>query len=221
VQISLVEAGKSLLSNFDKGLGEYTLSLFKRRNIDVRTGLSVKAVMKDALLLSDGSNLDFGLVVWSTGVAASHLVNSLPFLKDRSGRIQVDEYLRVKGFENSACPLDGIYALGDCSTFSKEPLAQTAQAAEQEGKYLAKTLNNMASGKKIKPFHYNFMGMFTYVGGKKALFESPQLGRMSGFISWILWNAAYITKLVSVRNKIMIPLYWFKSFVFGRDISRF
>jgi NADH dehydrogenase len=36
-----------------------------------------------------------------------------------------------------------------------------------------------------------------------------------------MWNAAYITKLVSIKNKLMIPMYWFKSFVFGRDISRF
>jgi NADH dehydrogenase FAD-containing subunit len=58
------------------------------------------------------------------------------------------------------------------------------------------------------------------VGGYRALIDSPVIKR-SGFLTWIMWNAAYITKLVSIKNKVMIPLYWFKSFVFGRDISRF
>jgi hypothetical protein len=26
---------------------------------------------------------------------------------------------------------------------------------------------------------------------------------------------------VSVTNKLLIPMYWFKSMIFGRDISRF
>ncbi len=50
----------------------------------------------------------------------------------------MDEYLRVA----QAGEIDGIipdvYAAGDCATFEVNPLAATAQAAEQEGKYLAK-----------------------------------------------------------------------------------
>lgn len=44
--------------------------------------------------------------------------------------------------------------------------------------------------------------MLAYIGGFKALWDTPALHR-SGFIAWLLWNAAYITKLVSVRNKVM------------------
>jgi len=62
--------------------------------------------------------------------------------------------------------------------------------------------------------------MLAYVGGMQALLDTPVF-RQSGFMAWLLWNAAYITKLVSLRNKIMIPMYWFKQRLFGRDISRF
>ena len=44
---------------------------------------------------------------------------------------------------------------------------------------------------------------------------------VKGFLAFLLWRAAYWTKQVSIVNKIMIPMYWFKSTVFGRDISRF
>ena len=31
----------------------------------------------------------------------------------------------------------------------------------------------------------------------------------------------YWGKQVSTQNKILIPMHWFKTFFFGRDISRF
>jgi NADH dehydrogenase FAD-containing subunit len=44
---------------------------------------------------------------------------------------------------------------------------------------------------------------------------------VKGFLAFALWRAAYWTKQVSITNKILILMYWFKSAVFGRDISRF
>jgi len=44
---------------------------------------------------------------------------------------------------------------------------------------------------------------------------------VKGVLAFLLWRAAYWTKQVSTVNKLMIPMYWFKSMIFGRDISRF
>jgi len=43
----------------------------------------------------------------------------------------------------------------------------------------------------------------------------------SGVAAFLMWRSVYLTKQVSYTNMILIPMYWFKSFVFGRDISRF
>jgi len=215
VQISLIEAGKALLSSFDNRLSEYTMRTFKKRNIDVRTGVHVKEVKRHEMVLSDGSILPFGLGVWSTGLAPIPFIKNLPLPKDRMGRLLVDEHLRVKA-EGVEC----VYAIGDCAAFETNPLPATAQGAEQEGKYLAWALNQKARGREASKFTYHHRGMLAYIGGYKALIDSPATKR-SGFLTWIIWNAAYLTKLVSVKNKLMIPLYWFKAFVFGRDVSRF
>ena len=37
----------------------------------------------------------------------------------------------------------------------------------------------------------------------------------------ILWMTAYWGAQVSNVNKMLIPMFWFKSWLFGRDISRF
>lgn len=44
---------------------------------------------------------------------------------------------------------------------------------------------------------------------------------MSGQASYLVWSSTYLTKQLSLQNMILIPMYWFKALVFGRDISRF
>jgi len=44
---------------------------------------------------------------------------------------------------------------------------------------------------------------------------------ISGFAAFLVWRSAYLTKQLSYTNMILIPMYWFKQIVFGRDISRF
>ena len=61
----------------------------------------------------------------------------MPVKKDKTGRIIVDNFCRIK--EPS---LNNVYAIGDCANFEEFTTPPTAQAAEQEGKYIAKLLND-------------------------------------------------------------------------------
>ena len=69
------------------------------------------------------------------GARASRLSSSSkgrPSRKAKGGRIVVDEYLRAA---------DRVFALGDCAASREDPLPPTANAAEQQGAYLAKCFN--------------------------------------------------------------------------------
>jgi NADH:ubiquinone reductase (non-electrogenic) len=46
----------------------------------------VKDVQPDKLILDNGEEVPYGLLVWSTGVGASSFVKSLPFPKSAGGR---------------------------------------------------------------------------------------------------------------------------------------
>lgn len=59
-----------------------------------------------------------------------------------------------------------------------------------------------------------------YLGNWNAILQS-QGGDISGRLAWFIWRGAYLTKSVSWRNKILIPIYWFLNWAFGRDVSRF
>lgn len=213
VAITILEAGPAILSAFDGVLRDYTAKFFRRQQIEVRTNTTVVEVTPDTITLKDGDSVPFGLLVWSTGVGPAPLIRSLSFPKSRSGRLLTDEWFRIHG-------IDGVYALGDCAAFETIELPATSQVAQQEGRYLAKALERSTHDRKIEPFRYRHFGMLAYVGSNRALADlSAVKGR--GLTTWIFWRSAYLTKLVSFKNKILVLFDWLKTFVFGRDISRF
>lgn len=60
----------------------------------------VKEVKPTQLLLKDGSVMDFGVCIWSTGVGPTQFIESLPFAKTKVGRIAVTGQLQVLAEEN-------------------------------------------------------------------------------------------------------------------------
>ncbi|KAL2623386.1 hypothetical protein R1flu_003591 [Riccia fluitans] len=197
VHVTLIEA-KEILSSFDVRLRQYATSHLEKAGVKLMTGV-VKDVDSERLILSDGTEVPYGLLVWSTGVGPSAFVKSLPFEKSPGGRIGIDDYLRVPGHED-------VYAIGDCAGYlestGKPVLPALAQVAEREGKYLAKSLNQLAkagagrAGSKaqdsvtISPFVYRHLGSLASVGSYKALLDlrdTKQSGlgiSMAGFLSW-------------------------------------
>lgn len=212
-KITLLEAQDAILTAFDKRLSEYTIRHFNRQKINVQTNSMVKQVMADGVLLNSGEFIRSELVVWSTGIGPTRFVRNLPFEKDRLSRLQVDDCFRIPGHDN-------IFAVGDCSLRLSEPLAPTAQVAQQEGAYVAKELNRMAKGHPIRPFEYRHMGMMAYIGRRRALADLRNV-KSSGLMTWVFWRSAYLTKLVSWKNKTLVFSDWILAFMFGRDISRF
>ena len=133
-RITLVEAGREILNTFDEKLRRYATDVFRRERISVLTGSPVVKVEPKTIRLADGSMVAYGLLLWSTGNAATAFGAAIDLPKDKQSRIIVDEFFRVKGHEN-------IYSLGDCSVIEQSPLPATSQVAQQQGKYLARSLN--------------------------------------------------------------------------------
>ncbi len=212
-RLTVVDASRALLNSFDAKLSAYTMQRFRRSRIAVRTETLVREVQAQAVVLANGEVLPAGLVVWSTGIGATPLVHALPFPKDRAQRLLTDDSFLVDREAR-------IYAIGDCATRAGDALPATAQVAQQEGEYLARHFNDLARGREPRVFKYRNMGMLAYIGGRRALADLPQF-KGKGYTTWLFWRSAYITKLVSFKNKVLVLFDWFKTLVFGRDISRF
>ncbi|HJT24216.1 MAG TPA: FAD-dependent oxidoreductase [bacterium] len=213
VRITLVDAADHILGAFDKSLSDYTTRHFQRQNIQVRTGIRTVRLEKDRAVLNDGSTIPFGMVVWSTGLGPTIAVNNFDLPKDKASRILVDDYLKVQGRED-------VFAMGDCSCVAGRNYPATAQVAMQEGIYLGKALNRLSRNRPVHPFKYNHHGMLAYIGDDSAIADMAVL-KAKGRTTYLFWRSAYLTRLVSWKNKILVVFDWFKAFLFGRDISRF
>lgn len=213
LQITILEAGSSLLSTFDRDLSQYTMRFFRARKIEVRTDSIVKEVRAQEVILKDGSIVPFGVLVWAAGVAPVELTAGLPFAKGKNGRILTDSFLRVLDHPD-------IYAIGDCALVQGSDLPMTGQVAQQQGKYLAKALNLSARGAVTRPFHFTDLGMLAYIGENRAVADLPGVS-WRGFFAWLLWRSVYITKLVGLRNKARVLFDWARTRIFGRDVSSF
>lgn len=213
VRITLLEAGPGILSSFDAALGDYTVRLFRRQRIEVRTGSPVVRVHPDAVELGSGEKIGCALVVWSTGVVARPFTRQVLLPKDPLDRIITDDRLQVRGS-------DDVYAFGDCATIESLDLPMTAQVAQQQGAYLAGALARRAAGRFVPPFRYRHYGMLAYVGSHRALADLSSV-KWKGFLTFLFWRSVYLTRLVSWKNKILVVFDWAKTLVFGRDLSRF
>eukprot|EP01111_Echinosteliopsis_oligospora_P015621 TRINITY_DN6232_c0_g2_i1.p1 TRINITY_DN6232_c0_g2~~TRINITY_DN6232_c0_g2_i1.p1 ORF type:complete len:467 (+),score=106.10 TRINITY_DN6232_c0_g2_i1:69-1403(+) len=214
VRITVLEASNKILSAFDGRLVDYTMRSFRKRGIDLRTGSLVKEVKQGEVLLQDGTRILCGLIVWSTGVAPRPFIKELTNLpKDEFGRIMVNDHLKVKDTED-------VYAVGDCSAVEGHRYPATAQVAQQQAAYLAKSLNSEVKGKDVQPFVFHNLGMMAYIGGYSSILDTPAI-KGSGLVAWMSWRSAYLTRLGSIKSKIQVPFEWARTFLFGRDVSTF
>ncbi|OMO90425.1 FAD-dependent pyridine nucleotide-disulfide oxidoreductase [Corchorus olitorius] len=231
INVTLIEANE-ILSSFDDRLRRYAIKQLTKSGVRLVRGI-VKDVKPQNLILSDGSEVPYGLLVWSTGVGPSPFVNSLGLPKSPGGRIGIDEWLRVPSVQD-------VFSIGDCSGFlegtGKPVLPALAQVAERQGKYLANLLNQISKdggghANRAKdmdfgdPFEYKHLGSMATVGRFKALVDLRQSKEakgisLAGFVSWFIWRSAYLTRVVSWRNRFYVAINWLTTFVFGRDISR-
>ncbi|KDO66916.1 hypothetical protein CISIN_1g010845mg [Citrus sinensis] len=231
IHVTLIEANE-ILSSFDDRLRHYATTQLSKSGVRLVRGI-VKDVDSQKLILNDGTEVPYGLLVWSTGVGPSTLVKSLDLPKSPGGRIGIDEWLRVPSVQD-------VFAVGDCSGYlestGKTVLPALAQVAERQGKYLFSLLNRIGkagggranSAKDMElgdPFVYRHLGSMATIGRYKALVDLRQNKEskglsLAGFLSWLVWRSAYLTRVVSWRNRFYVAVNWATTFVFGRDISR-
>jgi NADH:ubiquinone reductase (non-electrogenic) len=235
---------------FDPSLVKYTEEHFKRESIHVLTRSAVVGVDPSSLSIKSvdsGSvaSMPYGVLLWASGITTrpvtkklmERLGNAKGGPQENPRGLTVDKKLRVKGGE------DRIFALGDCALAGYAP---TAQVAAQQGKYLGETFNALSRHfpvaerapaseaewreelEKRKEFAYTHNGALAYVGSKTAIYDyrDPAHNKTGeeytskGWTTWILWRSVYLSKLLSVRNRVLVATDWIKTSVFGRDVSR-
>ena len=205
--ISLFEAAPKLLSNMSNAASKNALKYLQKLGIDVKLDSRVKDYDSHTVLLEDGSKFQTNTVIWTAGVKAN-LINGIPNEVLLAGRIAVNEFNQVKGFEN-------IFAIGDVAACvdkdNPKGLPMLAPVAMQQADLLAKNMVRLAKDKDLKPFKYVDKGVMATVGRNKAVVDLPKW-KFSGPFAWFIWMFVHIMSLVGFRNKIVTLIGWVTSY---------
>jgi len=214
--IQIIEATKDILPFFDRTLAQYAKRKLKQKGIVVRTELPVVGVEPNRVLTEDGNTIDAETIIWATGNAPhpfiTQVANRLNIRLERQGRLPVDRRLRVLSDHKN------LYAVGDCASAKDQKgqaLPATAHVAMKQGMFLARQLARPSEA----DFHFKSMGMLASLGSGSAIADLGFL-RFKGVLAWWFWKAAYLTRLVSLRNKVSVAFDWIKIKFFGRNTAR-
>jgi NADH dehydrogenase len=91
-------------------------------------------------------------------------------------------------------------------------LPGVAPVAMQQGRYVARAIDNRLRGRNTAPFSYHDKGNLATIGRSKAVADVKGL-RISGFPAWVLWLVVHLFYLIGFQNRLLVVLRWTVSFV--------
>jgi len=205
MDINLVEASPRLLNGMSTQAGEKALEFLTEMGVKVHLNAAVKSYDGYEVVLSTGEKLISRSLIWAAGVKGNPIEGINPELITRGNRLQVDEFNRVKGYEN-------IFAIGDVALMegdTKSPKGHPMMAppAQQQGRLLATNLINLISKKPLKPFRYFDKGSMATIGRHKAVVDMKGI-RFQGFFAWYVWMFVHLMAIVGFRNRVFTFFSW-------------
>lgn len=203
VRVVLVEGMREIFPAFPPDLARKARSFLESREVAVRLNLRVTHVDSERVQFSNGDLIEAKTLVWAAGVKAAKLASVLDVPCSRSGRIEVDEFLRVRGFKD-------VYAIGDIASVpqsSGREIPMIAAPAMQQARNVARNIVAATTGRPLAPFRYRDPGMMATIGRNfgVARFGSVSL---SGFPGWVAWLAVHLYFLIGFRNRLAVLGGW-------------
>jgi NADH dehydrogenase len=206
----LVDAAPRILPEIPPRLGDYAATELRKRGIEIHVDTTLESVSAGEALLGDGTRIATNTTVWTAGVAPNPALRDWPLPLDDRGRVEVDELLRVRGYEH-------VWSLGDCAlvpnTRSDRPDPPTCQHALRQARRLAKNLEGPP-----EPYGYRMLGQVATLGRHKGIAEVLGL-RLRGFVGWWVTRSYHLYQLPLVQRKVRVVVDWTVALFFRRDIA--
>ncbi len=215
MDIYLIEASPRLLNGMSEAAGEKALEFLTQMGVKVYLNSAVKSYDGHDVLLSTGEKLISRSLIWAAGVKGNPIAGLDAAAIGRGNRLLVDEFNRVKGYNN-------IFAVGDVALMQgdeKFPQGhpQMAPPAQQQGRLLARNIINLMAGKPLRPFRYFDKGSMATIGRNKAVVDLKGI-RFQGIFAWYVWMFVHLMSIVGFKNKVLTFFSWMISY-FSYDRS--
>lgn len=216
-RVLLLEGGPRILSTYADTLSRKAERQLARLGVEVRVGARVTRVDAAGVEVEGEGFIVSRTVLWAAGVRATPLAATLPGEKDRSGRVQVDPFLRVPGCER-------VFVVGDLALVMQDgqPVPGVGYAAKQMGEYAGRSIARVLRGEgqetpprnaPQRPFRYRDLGALATIGRAAAVAQFPGGLKLSGALAWWTWLLVHIFFLIGFRNRIATLIDWAWSYI--------
>lgn len=215
MDIHLVEATPRLLNGMSDIAGQKALEYLRGMGVHVHLNTAVKTYDGYEVVFNSGEKLITRSLIWAAGVKGNPVAGLTPDALARANRLKVDEYNRVKGYDN-------IFAVGDVALMEGDPNfpnghPMMAPPAQQQGRLVAENIKRIIERKELKPFRYHDKGSMATVGRNRAVVDLKKV-KFQGFFAWFVWMFVHLMSLIGFRNKFFVMMNWIWSY-FSYDKS--
>ncbi len=203
VRVILLEMMDRVLPPFPAPLSQKAERALTKMGVEVRLGAQVTAYEDGYLHLKDGEKLPAETVIWTAGVKASPLGETLNAELQKGGRVKVMPELHLPDEPH-------VWVIGDLAYLEGpdgKPYPQLAAVAMQQGKTVAHNILRKLEGKPLQPFQYFNKGIMATIGRGAAVANIWRLN-IGGRLAWFLWLVVHLWQLVGFRNRVLVFINW-------------
>ncbi|WP_202869120.1 NAD(P)/FAD-dependent oxidoreductase [Kribbella antibiotica] len=220
LSLHLVEATARILPEVSDGPRAWVRRLFEGRGGHLHLETTVVSATDGHVVLSDGSEFDTDLIIWSAGNAATRLVRGHTDLPVTTrGLIQTRPDLRV-GTDDEIVP--DAWAAGDDAAIPDLAVpgsltVPNAQNAVRQGKLLAKNLLANLRGREPKEYRHSSLGAVATLGLGTGIFQFRRIV-VRGPLAWLMHRGYHVLAVPTWDRKVRVLAIWLAAAFYGRDI---
>ena len=149
-RVVIVERNAAVAPDMGAGPRPIIENALRELGVETRVGVGVSALDDTGVTLSSGERIEAETVVWAAGIRAAPLTQQIPAERDTSGRLLVDQDLRVAS-------VPGVFATGDAAKAACDDAGNFALMSCQHATRMGAFAGNNAAaellGVPTKPYH--------------------------------------------------------------------
>ncbi|MBN8681258.1 MAG: NAD(P)/FAD-dependent oxidoreductase [Chitinophagales bacterium] len=209
INIHLVHGNPKVLNTMSANASEKAERYLRELGVELWLDKVVKDYDGQTVTIDDGSTIRADKVIWAAGITANRIQGLPDSAYFRGGRLKVNTFNQVEGFEN-------IFAVGDMAFQTEEKFPeghpQVAQVAIQQSKNLGANLKRMRKQQSLSPFRYKDLGSMATIGRHRAVVDLP-FWRFQGAFAWFVWMFVHLFAILGAKNKVFIFMNWLWNYV--------
>lgn len=186
LKIKLFDRGNHILSAFPERLSKYVENWFDKHNVEIINNSNITKVESN-VIYNHNEPIPCDVIVWTAGIQANKIAQSLSEERDRSGRLIITPRHHLPNDEH-------IFIMGDCASL---PHAPSAQLAEGQAEQIVEVLKHRWKGEEppAKFPEIKLKGVLGSLGKKQGfglMADRAITGRVARLLkSGILWMYKY------------------------------